>query len=55
MGDNNRPGFYMAYLEKLHRQREQARLPPATDTDDETYWRDRAKWHAEQQQFKKAA
>jgi hypothetical protein len=54
--DNRPKGFYISYLEKLHRQREQAGLPPATDTDDESYWRERAKWHAEATKpLKKAA
>lgn len=43
LSDNNsgRPGFYMAYLEKLRQRREQAGLRPAPDITPESYWQRR--------------
>jgi hypothetical protein len=38
MSDNRPKGFYISYLEKLHRQREEAGLPPATDIAPQSYW-----------------
>jgi hypothetical protein len=34
-------GFYVTYLEKLHRQREADGLPPAPDIADSEYWETR--------------
>jgi hypothetical protein len=43
MSDNdNRPkGFYVSYLERIGKQREQAGLPPAPDIAPPEYWEQR--------------
>jgi hypothetical protein len=52
MANTNQPvGFYVRYLKRLREQRE-AKGEKAIDLDDEQYWRDREKWHAEQQREK---
>jgi hypothetical protein len=43
MADNRPKGFYIAYLERIGKQREQAGLPPAPDTADSEYWEQRRK------------
>jgi hypothetical protein len=42
-------GFYVAYLERLAKEREARGEAPAPDVHDQKYWDDRAKWHQEQQ------
>jgi hypothetical protein len=39
-------GFYVAYLRRLADRRE-AKGDKVVDLDDERYWREREKWHAE--------
>jgi hypothetical protein len=39
-------GFYLEYLNKLIAKRHAAGKP-SPDIDSEEYWRDREKWHAE--------
>jgi hypothetical protein len=46
MTDNRPKGFYVQYLEKLG----QRRTTPVKDVvDDEARWRERERWHEEQQ------
>jgi hypothetical protein len=42
-------GFYVAYLERLAKEREARGEAPAPEVHDDQYWIERAKWHEEQQ------
>ena len=48
-------GFYRAYWDDLIERSRHKRGTAEDDGKEEAYWRDREKWHAEQQAFKKAA
>jgi hypothetical protein len=47
-------GLYCRYL-RLWGDKRRAEGEQITDNDSEEYWRTRERWHAEQQQIKKAA
>jgi hypothetical protein len=56
-------GFYAAYLDELIERNRAKREEGGSDTTsfsdaeakEEAYWRERERWHAEQQKFKDAA
>jgi hypothetical protein len=54
MNDNRPEGFYSRYL-RLLGERRRAKNEQIMEDDSEQYWRDRKKWHAEQQLPRKAA
>jgi hypothetical protein len=55
MADDNRPTWkpYLAYLER-YGARKRAEGEQIIDNDSEEYWRDRERWHQEQQTPKAA-
>jgi hypothetical protein len=55
MSDNRPKGFYVAYLERIGKQREQAGLPPAPDIAPPEYWDKRRKDETDKDCRRKAA
>jgi hypothetical protein len=48
-------GFYAEYLDQLIAENRSKRNPAASNEAQEQYWRDRERFHAEQQKFNDAA